>query len=908
MYYSLAGKWKVTLPDGNSNVAEIPGTLDTNAIGHADRPDTTYHPDSDLGNKASEEVEEKIATRFRRKHTFEGPAQFVYRCDFLPEKNKRVFLEVERARCLTLFVDGKEIRPFAPSSLSTPNLFEITGLLTGDNELVLVSDNSYPGLPYDGIIQSSAATDNTQTNWNGLIGKVGIVCLNQTFIKALRAYPHQSKLSVQLDIVTTSDFEGVLNLHSSALVSDFTTKVKLKAGIHTLSFSDIPLSDQALRWDEYEGHLYELSADLGDIANISINFGIRTIASDDFGRLTLNGRRIFLRSETNCAVFPETGHPPMDVNSWLDMLTILQNYGVNMVRFHSWCPPEAAFVAADQLGILMQPELSYWDPQNAFSSKESKQYYRQELEQILNHYANHPSFVMLTFGNELFADHNGHEEMTNLLNHARQIDPTRLFANGSNVHYGREGSDTASDFYTSGNFYHHKLRGAFAGNKNENQEPGRVGGYINQQYPNTLTDYTTTMDALLKEYQKPVFSFEVGQFEVLPDFDEIQDFHGVTIPENYQLIQEKVQKKGLMPTWKQRVAATGELSLLAYREEVEAVLRTESMSGISLLSLQDFPGQGTALVGMLNAHLEAKPFKFALAERFQSFFKDQLPLVLLPKYTYTSNEELIAEVKIANYGKNDLVGILTFELRNGKEIVGKGSIGSTEKITCPKGTLSNISTLKIKLADYKVATRLDLRIMLDNSETTYPIWVYPEVVTDLPDNIYEARSLDAQAVEVLNNGGTVYFAPDATKEAMPSSVVTQFTTDFWSVGTFPSQSGTMGQLIDADHPLFDRFPTETHSNWQWWAMASQRAFKLPDNYPAIITEMDSYAYLRPLAKLIEFRCGEGRILLSSMGLHNLQKYPEAAYLQAEIYRYLSSENFNPQTEIDLKTLVQICGK
>ena len=115
----------------------------------------------------------------------------------------------------------------------------------------------------------------------------------------------------------------------------------------------------------------------------------------------------------------------------------------------------------------------------------------------------------------------------------------------------------------------------------------------------------------------------------------------------------------------------------------------------------------------------------------------------------------------------------------------------------------------------------------------------------------------------------------------------------------------MGQLIDRKHPIFRDFPTDTHTDWQWWPMATQRAFILPENYQAIIAALDSYAYLRPLAQLLECRCHGGRLLISSMGLQNLQQYPEARALLGSIYQYIVSEDFKPEQEINFTWIQQI---
>ena len=314
-----------------------------------------------------------------------------------------------------------------------------------------------------------------------------------------------------------------------------------------------PAGDVKL-WDEAEGNLYEMAAILdsgmaaeyGDdiVDECQIRFGIRSFGDNGSGRLALNGRTIFLRGEANCAEYPETGHPPMTIPEWKEMLLKYRSYGINFVRFHSHCEPEAAFAAADELGMLLQPELSHWDPKDAFGTEESYRYYRAELVDLLKTYANHPSFVMLTLGNELQAQDEGRERMRELVRTAKRMDPTRLYANGSNAFYGEEGCDPESDFYTSQSCKDVVIRGTFSG----------MRGYLNENYPSADRTYDEAMAEIRKEYQKPVFSFEVGQFEVLPDFEELESFHGISDPVNLKLIKKRVEERGLCPhgknTWK----------------------------------------------------------------------------------------------------------------------------------------------------------------------------------------------------------------------------------------------------------------------------------------------------------------------------------------------------------------------
>ena len=952
--YSLNGKWKVFLNDNSEHTMILPGTLDENRIGFKDSGNNQWHPDATLGNETEVfKAGSTIATRFTRKYTYEGNAVITKILDYCPPENKRIFLDIERGRCIDLYVDGNKVPNFVPPSISTPHIFEVTGMLTGHNEIKINSDNSYPGLPHDAILYSSAATDETQTNWNGILGYFRLREEEKAFISSVRVYPCEKKLTINVEISSDSFYMGDLFIDSDALLKQKRISAALVKGKNTIRIEDVELKEDISLWDEYEGNLYQLIVrlELTDFTDEKqVRFGIRTFGNNGKGRLSLNGRTIFIRSEANCAVYPENGHTPMTVSEWKKILKLYKSYGINFVRFHSHCPPEAAFVAADELGMLMQPELSHWNPKDAFETEESFEYYKTELTQIILTLANHPSFVMLTLGNELQASEKGHERMRILLNIAKELDNTRLYAEGSNVHYGEQECEPDSDFYTSQKYLGTELRGTFSD----------MEGHINNQYPNTKTNYNAAIKRIREQYQKPIFSFEAGQYEILPDFDELDDFKGITIPDNLKLIQNKVIENGLCKDWKKYVEATGEIALLSYREEIEAAMRTDDLSGISLLGLQDFPGQGTALVGMLNSHMQPKPYNFAKAERFECFFRAQLPLLLLSKYTYEWDECIEADVIIANYGKIDITGELEYKLisvaknavvsndiHNVTDLISADndiSVIKTDAISEEKGLAINleitsekpsldsnmfediilegkisetvcmigkntyIGTIKIPLSKISI-DRLPAKFMLEikiaDIFNSYPVWIYPKNEPVCPVNIYETKVLDNRACEILENGGTVYLSPDSTKEQLPNSIKAQFTTDFWSVGTFPTQEGGMGQYIDTTHPIFNKFPTEFHTNWQWWIMANQRAFILPKEIKSIITEMDSYAYMRNMGQLFECRCGNGKLMVSSLGLQNLKQYPEARALLASVYEYMASTEFEPEQEVDMKDIKKL---
>ncbi|MBQ8541557.1 MAG: hypothetical protein IJ435_08820 [Clostridia bacterium] len=881
--FDLSGEYELRLNNEVYTVT-LPGTLDENGIGEQEKSAEKWHPDAAIEENDETQV---ITTRFTRRFAYEGECEFVKSFAYEP-KGKRAFIKVERTRQLKLFVNGCEAKEYVKGSLSTPYVFEVTDLLKKENEIVFKCSNLYDNLPKDAIKFSSAATNETQTNWLGILGEIILYEEEESFISSVKVYPGEDVLNVAVLIDANEEKDIELTLKSNAIQKASTQTIKLAKGINKVHFDNVPINANAEKWDEYEGNLYALTVSSACLEEKSVKFGIRTFSDDGLGHLSLNGRRIFIRSEANCCVFADTGHMPLKKEDWIDKLALYKAYGINTVRFHSHCPPEGAFAAADEMGMIIQPELSNWDPKHAFESEESVKYYEAELWAILDFYANHPSFCMLTFGNELKCNEVGLARLRHLADKAREADKTRLYAIASNEFYGAHGAEEHSDFYTASNYYDHIMRGTNSG----------MQGHINNIYPNTKTDYSMVMAKIRERYKKPVFSFEVGQYEVLPDFKELDKFNSFLIADNIQHVKDKVEEKGLLPKWEKWVEASGELSLIAYREEVEACMRTEDMSGISLLGLQDFPGQGTALVGMINSHFEPKDYAFAKPERFKSFFRSQLPLVKMDRFTYTRNENLCFEVLFANYGKEDVCGMLTYSLKGVEEV-------ACGEVCCKKSGLTGLGEFVIPLKEIDKSAKYMLTVSVGNIKNEYPVWVYTDEEYSI-GNVIVCQTCD-EAIEKLKEGKRVFLSPPSDKEHFPRSIKTHFTTDFWSVGTFPFQEGYMGCSLDPAHAIFRHFPTEGHSNWQWWQLTNSYAMILPDDTDPVFDVLDSCLRLRKLGFLVEAEIEGGKLLLSSMGLLEKTHYPEVRAMLKSIFSYMNSDSFNPKqklTKEQLKSLTK----
>lgn len=917
---SLQGIWSVILSDGTEYEMRVPGTFDDSNIGYADtaemaddvdgkdtlsailtdddgnllRPSEAF--DAETFDIAEETEKPRILSRYTRRHRYEGSAKIVKTFTFEERPGRRLFLDIERGRQLRLFIDSEEVGHYMMPSLVTPHIFEVTGRLNGTHTLTFLTDNTFDGLPAEQILASSMASDDTQTNWNGLLGYVRLREEEAVFISRMTVLPEDNEVSVFLEISSSADGEGTVHFSSPALTRDYDQKISVRQGSTAFMIRGLKLREDAARWDEFEGNLHELTVTFMG-SEKTVLFGIRELASNKSGRFTLNGRVIFLRGETNRAVFPETGYAPTDAGAWEKIFKNYMAYGVNFVRFASWCPPEAAFDAADRLGLMLMPELSLRGGRLS-AGDETKNYYRTELTQLLRCYGSHPSFLFLAMGTEAKADDSGRIFLEELLKTAKRLDPTKAYTALTNPGTLKYALDSENDFYAAGSYADSPLCGTMHA---ETEEDG-LRGHINTEYPGTDTEYDEAFARIRTKYKKPVIALDAGQYAAYPDFRELDIFSGHLIPDNISALQASAEKKGLLPEWPRMLAASGELKLQCCREEVEAALRTKGLSGIVFAGLQDHPGEGTAFIGMMDSHYIVKPYDFADPKRFSLFFRPTLPIVRLSRHTYTYGETLEAQVSFVNYGKTEVRTGLTSVLTSDHVVF---EHRSKEKAVQPGGT-AVFPQLKIRLTGDRFDTDRPLKYTLTVTacgiSNSYPIWIFPDVAPVCPASVYETEVLDRKAEEILDRGGTVFFTPPSTAEVLPLSVRSEYSTDYFNASKYPAQSGTMGQLIDADHPLFRNFPTKEYTEALWWVMTTGRAMILPKPMKAIVSKLDGADRLRPLAELFECRVGRGNVLFSSMGLKEKTRYPEVRALLDSIYRYLDSYEFSPAEDLRFSDL------
>ncbi|WP_114575926.1 sugar-binding domain-containing protein [Saliphagus sp. LR7] len=895
---SLSGTWELRLdPDGEGAVgwpdAETDGTITlpgtTDEYGYGERP---------------EETPREHLTRTSR---YEGPAWY-RRTIPVPDSwaGKRVTLTVERSRETTLWVDGERIG--SRVCLSTPHVYDVTDALEpGDCEVTIRVDNDGDSMDRRGVRRSHAVAEHTQTNWNGVVGDLRLEATDPVRIEDLRAIPDGDGFALEITTVNDAgdDREGHLRVAAESTNADeshhpdpIERQVELPAGetTHQLRYA---LGPNALSWDEFSPAVYELRAalDSGEYADeIETTAGLREVAVEGT-QLAIGDRTVFLRGRTDCCVFPETGYPPTSTAEWVEHMEVAKAHGLNHYRFHSWCPPEAAFEAADRVGIYLLPECSQWDARGSLVEDDDYDYYRREADRILAAYGNHPSFVAFGLGNENQGDEG---RMADLVARCRDRDGRRLYVSGANDFLSAPRPGPQDDLFITANVPEDP-----DAPKESDLVPVRGTGHVNDRPPSTTTDYREE----IAPYDLPVVGHEIGQFQIYPDFDEARKYTGVLEARNLERFERSLADHHMAGDDRRFQAASGALAATCYREEIEAALRTPGFGGFQLLDLADFPGQGTALVGVRDAFMDSKGV--IEPHEWRRFCAPQVPLLLMDRYAWTDGETLEAEAKFANYGPAAVEDAAAdWAITDGEREVAGGTLPDR---TVDQGELAPLGTIEASLSevDAPAALEIDLEVSGTDRRTSYPIWVYPDRSDDpLADaNVAVRHRFDDRARELLAEGRRVLVVPD--EGALRYSLRGSFQPDFWNYELFKQNGkpGTLGIACDPEHPLFESFPTAGHADWQWWHLLRHARPIVVDDAPAAfeptVRAIDTIYRNHKLALFAETAVGDGRLAVCSLDLE--PDHPTVDQFRASLAAYLESPAFDPEPAITTGVLENLLG-
>ncbi|ADB62754.1 glycoside hydrolase family 2 sugar binding protein (plasmid) [Haloterrigena turkmenica DSM 5511] len=913
---SLSGPWALRLnPDRDRHVVDPPDDVIDG---------TMYLPGSTDEYGYGTTVDDRPRDHLQRTHRYEGSAWY-QRTVSVPDSwaGKRVTLTLERTRPTEVWVDGERIG--SRVCLSTPHVYDLTEAIgPGEHEIAVRVDNADDSMDRPGVRRSHASTEHTQTNWNGIIGDLRLEATPNVWIESVDPFPEPSENAVDLEITlgnaTETDFQGTVSAAARSTTTDeihvadtVDRPVSVSAGDGsapgrtTLEFT-YDLGSDALTWDEFSPAVYELTVSLETAGDenaagheFETAFGLREFEADGT-QFSINGTTIFLRGRTDCCVFPDTAYPPTTVAEWVDHMETARAYGINHYRFHSWCPPEAAFEAADRVGMYLQPECSQWNNGTSLADADDYEYYEREAERILDAYGHHPSFVCFTLGNENRGDE---ERMTELVRHCRALDDRRLYAYGANNFLTSPHPGDADDFFVTANV----PEDAEASHWDVDRTPIRGTGHVNDSPPSTAVDYEDE----LEPYDLPVVGHEIGQYQVHPDYDETRKYRGVLRARNLERFERSLADRYLEGSDADFRAASGALAVTCYREEIEAAFRTAGFGGFQLLGLDDFPGQGTAMVGILDSFMESK----GLIEphEWRRFCSARVPLLSFDRYTFTTDDAFEAESLLANYGPGpiaDATATWSIAELDGTETAS----GALERDVLEQGELTSLGTIDAPLEDVDAPARFEVTLAVEGADledgsavdlrTTYPIWVYPETpeIAANTDDIDVSWRFDERTRTRLEDGETVLLLPEPS--ALRYGLEGSFQPDFWNYEIFKQNGkpGTLGMTTDPDHPLFDAFPTEDYADWQWWPLLRHSRPIVLDDAPAdfepTVQIIDTIYRNHKLGVYFETAVGDGALAVCTLDLSG--DAPAVRQFRHSLESYLASEAFDPDSALSTGVL------
>ncbi|MDO4933804.1 MAG: glycoside hydrolase family 2 TIM barrel-domain containing protein, partial [Prevotella sp.] len=660
-----------------------------------------------------------------------------------------------------------------------------------------------------------------------------------------------------------------------------------------------PLGDDVRLWDEFNPNLYTLQA-VADRDTVTSTFGMReiTIRGRQF---YMNGRPIWMRGTVGNCCFPLTGYPPTDEESWLRIFRKCKEYGLNMMRFHSYCPPEAAFSAADKVGFYLQPEGPSWPNHGVKLSRGMSidRYLMEETQRMVRQYGNHPSFCMLAAGNEPAGDW---VRWTNaFVKQWQQTGDRRRVYCGASV-----GGGWAWD---SGSEYH--VKGGARGLDWDRRAPQSSDDYYDQLLrprnfkPKSADDVNNT----------PILAHEQGQWCAFPDFREIDLYTGAYKAGNFEIFRDLLENGGMASQAEKFLMASGRLQTLAYKYEIERNLRTKDYAGFQLLGLNDYSGQGTALVGVLNVFWREKGY--CTAADWSRFCAPVVPLARFPKFVFTNDETLSVPVELYNAYNETLRDAKTEWVitQNGRKVA--GTVMSEADI--PVGKNNELGVVSMTLKEFAEPTKLTLTATVKSkngptAENSWDFWVYPASV-EMPSvaGLHITDTLDTKAVDVLQRGGRVLLTA-AGRVRMGSDVKQTYLPVFWNTSWFKMRPPhTTGATIDTGHPLFREFPTDDWTNLNWWELVNKAQVmnlrELPANYQPPIQPIDTWHVSRKLGMLIEANVLGGRLLMTTMDIcNNLDSRPVARQMRRAILKYMTGDDFHPTLTLDSSVITNLFEK
>ncbi|MCX3267426.1 sugar-binding domain-containing protein [Pedobacter agri] len=821
--------------------------------------------------------------RLTRKYEYMGPAWYQRDIEIPAAwKGKKIFIYFERTHWLSsIYVDTKEVSSI--DYISVPHNHDLTNFVKPGktHRITICIDNRFQ---YKTHKWNHAHTEFTQINWNGILGEMKLMAIDPVYVEDLQVYPNIANKSIKVRLQVNNETKKQFKGKASFTIAGTNYNLKNEVAVvsnDSVTFveANIPLGKNAKLWDEFNPNVYQIKAQL-NISDGKTNyqhekattFGLREVKQGK-NHVVINNRPVHLRGNVENAVFPKTGYAPVDNASWERIMLLIKDYGMNHLRFHSWCPPKAAFRMADKHGIYFEVEMPMWG-KDAEPDEDRYNFFRREMRAILKEYGNHPSFVLYCNGNEITGNFDFIEELTA---DAIKLDPRHLFS-----------GSTARTRVKSDQYY-------------VSQQTNKGPVKVYEGLPNT--DWDRSMES---DVDVPVISHESGQRCVYPNFEEIKKYANSPVEaRNFEVFRDMLQKNGMLDQANDFFRASGALTVLEYKAVIEALLRSSKSAGFQLLSINDFPGQGYAPVGVLDPFWDSKGL--VTPEKFREFCAPTVALLRYEKSSYFNNETFTGKAEVYNFSN---AAIKNAKLKwwltdaNGK-VLQKGNLKSQN---IANDNVSPVGEFSIALKNVAVSQKLTVHFSVnDKIKNSWDIWVYPEHENLMKSNsdVLYTHVYDDAAKKQLAQGKSVvlYPAPENVKGRK-----SMFHNHFWNPIMFAWAPMTIGNLVHNEQPVFKDFTTSYHTDWQWWDILNNAKViemqNTPEKLRPFIQVIDSYDNNQKLGIGFEAKVNGGKLLVLAVDTKtDLDKRPATQQLLYSIDNYVKSDKFSPQVQVE-ETFIQ----
>lgn len=623
----------------------------------------------------------------------------------------------------------------------------------------------------------------------------------------------------------------------------------------------------------------------------AVRFGMREfrVAGSQF---LLNGQPIFLRGYGDDCIYPLTICPPSDKAEFQRRLSLARAYGFNYVRHHSWTPPVEYLEAADELGMMLQPEFPFAYRWDLPATAEAKRSALEQWEANIRLHRNHPSIVTWCLGNELYDSFDLAPEMYRI---AKRLDPSRPVIDSDGCNFKHKERDTLDFLVVQFN-------------------EGSSIGFQDSKYN------------IPKDVSKPVVAHEMGYFVTLPQLNQFDFFQNGLRP--YWLYQARnlVTSQGLEKAYPEWLKASYRLQAVSLKSNLEAARRSR-LNGTSVWLFQDYPNCAEGVVDMF-FHPKGVP-----PEEFRKYNSSTVLLLETPRRNWRGGESIDLKFAVSRFEDEPTVNArLNWKISTDDETMASGGRDGLQiraggvqdlpasKWTVPNGGGARQATLSAELIDSNGRT-----------ENSWRIWIFPPDSTATPDKSIAILGFDRLS-EIFPNARAIsnYTVSTDTDLILTTQLrpgVINYLSAGGSVflldpeGTFPVEKtnfrlsswdggGPSGTIFDRQHPALRYMPSEGWCDLQFYPLIqgskSILLNSLPNRIEPLVRCIDRPTRLADRAYLFEVSVGRGKLLVSGFNFAGAieLKDPAAAFLLNQFVRYALGPNFSPLTHLPVETLKQ----